>query len=58
MIEVRDPNSNAILFKRTPREKKMDDLEDKVARLEALVEKLTGADSVDSAPSDVSNNVE
>lgn len=58
MIEVRDPNSNAILFKRTPREKKIDELEDKVERLGALIEKLIGADSVDSAPSDVSNNVE
>lgn len=58
MIEVRDHNSNAILFKRTPREKKIDELEDKVERLGALIEKLIGADSVDSAPSDVSNNVE
>lgn len=40
MIEVRDNNSNAILFKRTPREKKVDELEDKVKKLESLVNVL------------------
>lgn len=40
MMEVRDNNSNAILFKRTPREKKVDELEDKVKKLEDLVNVL------------------
>lgn len=40
MMEVRDNNSNAILFKRTPREKKVDELEDKVKKLENLVNVL------------------
>lgn len=40
MMEVRDPNSNAILFKRTDREKKVDELEDKVKKLESFMNVL------------------
>ena len=34
MMEVRDPNSNAILFKRTEREKRVDDMEDTIRELQ------------------------
>lgn len=37
MLEVRDPNSQAILFKRTDREKRMDSLEEKVNILLASI---------------------
>ena len=38
MIEMRDPSSNAILFKKSPEEKKVEKLEEELQRLKELVE--------------------
>lgn len=55
MVEVRDTNSGAILFKKTKSEKKVEELEDRVKLLETMIEgHVINKDKLSSVPNNVS----